>query len=272
MKFHPGSRVLIDDLFAELTTGFPDLHVYRLQELVNSKADPCIIVEESLEPEQVVAAFNSHNLQHLVQKNKGHFEKSLVSAGRLIKDGADYFKPDYCFPFEEPERTVTIPFRSSADKPALKKDALEFIEAIGSVSVTTSADAIIEELYMNAVIDAPREAAKKNIVVADPVSEIFLCQTEKWLQISCSDPFGSLDVSKFLHRMQEVYSKGAGNAINLSSGGGAGLGCVILFEQSTCLILGVQPRKKTKVTCLIPLGVSNRKRAEMKKSLHWFEI
>ncbi len=272
MKFKGKSQILIDDLFPELFSVFPDLDVYSLDEIKTESDKKGIVVDETLEPEQVVAAFNSHNLRHLVQKNKGHFEKSLVSAGRLIGSGSGYFDSHYAFSVETPSRTELIEFRGKNDKDNLMQVSNNFIEVINSMSVSTGANAIIEELYMNAVIDAPREAEKKGTTVHDPISSIFLCHTEKWLQISCSDPFGSLDVNKFLNRMQEVYTKGAGQAINLQAGNGAGLGCVILFEYSTCLILGVQPNKKTKVTCMIPLGVSNKQRAQMKKSLHWFQL
>lgn len=127
---------------------------------------------------------------------------------------------------------------------------------------------------MNAVFDAPREAVKFGGSDKQQMAEIFLAHSSKSLQISCSDLFGSLDVSKFLRRMNEIYEKGVGNAINLSveRGAGAGIGCVILFENCTSLILGVRHGKITKVTCVIPLGMRSRQREQMKKSLHWFEI
>jgi hypothetical protein len=54
--------------------------------------------------------------------------------------------------------------------------------------------------------------------------------------------------------------------------GGAGIGCVILFENSVSLIIGVNPGVQAKVTCILPMGVSNRQREKMKKSLHWFHV
>jgi hypothetical protein len=273
MKFYPGSAKLIDVDVPELKTEFPELHVFALDESGESSVTHCIFVEEGLEPDQVITAFNNRQLRHLVQKNKGQFEQTLISTGRLIRSGSNYFKSEYCFPDEPPQRSLLVQFGGREDKENLKKKSNEFLEIMQSPSVFTAADAIIEELYMNAVIDAPREAAKRGFPTESTVSELFLCQTNGWLQISCSDPFGSLEVSKFLQRMQEVYVKGAGVAINLADHDlGAGLGCVILFEQCTSLILGVDPGKKTKVTCMIPLGVSNRQRSQMKKSLHCVEF
>jgi hypothetical protein len=68
--------------------------------------------------------------------------------------------------------------------------------------------------------------------------------------------------------MDEVYKKGAGEAMNLREDGGAGLGCVIMFEHCEALFLGVMPGQKTLVSCIVPLGMSYRQRDQVKKSLH----
>jgi hypothetical protein len=175
--------------------------------------------------------------------------------------------------FETPAVTeVVLKFKDSNDKKNLKDSAMTFINEIGSDAVTQAADAIIEELYMNAIIDAPREAQKQNWNLPVNPSELFLARSDKVLQISCLDYFGSLDVNKVFRRMAEVYEKGAGQAINLNSGSGAGIGCILLFENSSGMVFGVRPKEKTKVTCLVPIGISNRQRAQMKKSLHWFSF
>lgn len=272
MKFHFGSEQLVGDDTSELSAKFPDVNVYTLSDSQTAPAEPCVFVEESLEPQQVVEVVQKRNLRHIVQKNEGYFGGSLAAAGRLLQSRNEYFQSEYCFSTEPILKTHLISFAGPADKAKLKTESTQFIELLKSAAVGSASDAIIEELYMNAVIDAPREAGHKGIKVQDPVCELFLCQTESWLQISCADPYGSLAVTKLIARMNEVYTRGAGNAINLEGNEGAGLGCMILFEQSVCLILGVHAGKKTKVTCLIPLGISNRRRAEMKKSIHWLEI
>lgn len=272
MKFHGSSNSLLDQLPVELQTAFPEINVYSVKDVGNHSQGASVFIDENLEPDQVVDVITKEDIHHVVQKNQGRFEGSLISTGRLVSALADYFRSDYCFFTDPPLDSLQINFRGPSEKPRLKQELMDFSLKTQSPSVQSSADAVVEELYMNAVIDAPREAARRGQPAVDKDCEIFLTRNAQWYQISCSDPYGSLEVRKFLGRMHEVYSKGAGEAINLDNAGGAGLGCVILFEQSSCLILGVEPGIRTKVTCLIPLGVSNRQRAQMKKSLHWFEL
>ena len=270
MKFHLGTQHLVADESSELTSKYPELNVYALGEIKQTFENPCVFVQDNLEPQAVVAAVKERGLRHIVQKSKGYFADALASAGRLIQ-GAECLEKEYCFSEERVSKSLTLTFRSRDDKEDLKKKSMKFVKSLSSPAVTSAGDAIIEELYMNAVIDAPREAQLLGIQVENPVCEMHFCQTENWPQISCTDPYGSLAVGKLISRMDEVYTKGAGQAINMDGTEGAGLGCVLLFEQSACLSLGVQAAQRTKVTCLIPLGISNRQRADMRKSLHWLE-
>ncbi len=271
MKIHSKEDPLFSDIPQDLIEDFPDVEVFLLKTPQKGRINS-IFVDENLEPSQVVEAIQSHKLHHVVQKNEGHFDEALKSAGMLVKNLAGYFDSQYCFSAQKPEKTRLISFTQTSDKPEMKKLAEEFVTPLKGPGVLATAEAIIEELYMNAMIDAPREAAKAGRGQKSEKCELFLCGTQNSLQISCTDPYGSLDIDHFLQRMNEVYKKGAGEAINLGPKGGAGLGCSILFEQSVCLILGVMKEKMTKVTCLVPLGKSQRKRSEMKKSLHWFEL
>ncbi len=272
MKIHFEESDLFADLPSELKGQFPHLELCPLQTKTDAVAKNSLFIDESLEPDQLIAAMKMQSLQYVLQKNQGRFEKDLMAVGNLFENPANYFRSEFSFAADPVLKSCKIEFASAADKEGLKKEAMTFVESIGSASVSQAAESVMEELYMNAVIDAPREAQKKGLSHSAVKSEFYLCQTEKYLQISCTDPYGSLEIQKFLSRMSEVYQKGAGDAINMQGGGGAGLGCVILFEHSCAMILGVQPRQKTKVTCVISLGVSNRQRAQMKKSLLWFEL
>jgi hypothetical protein len=272
MKFHGSSEALLDQIPVELQTAFPEIHVYAVRDGGPQGQGPSVFVDESLEPNQVVDVITKKDVNHVVQKNQGRFEGSLISTGRLVSALGDYFLSEYCFFIDPLQDSLKIDFRGPSDKLKIKQNLFSFAEKTKSLSVQSSADAVVEELYMNAVFDAPREAARRGQPVVDQACEIFLARNAHWFQISCTDPYGSLEVRRFLARMSEVYSRGAGEAINLTKTGGAGLGCVILFEHSSCLILGVDPGVRTKVTCLIPLGISNRNRSQMRKSLHWFEL
>jgi hypothetical protein len=272
VKIHFEESGLFADLSQELKSRFPDLQLCPLKSNSTSSAKNWVFVEENLEPDQLIAEMKMRSLQYILQRNSGRFEKDVLSAGLLFENRAGYFAPEFSFSPDPVVNKRLIKFSAPLEKDRMKKETMEFVDSIGSAGVSQAAEAVIEELYMNAILDAPREAVKKGLTIESSPSEFFLCQTEKTLQVSCSDAYGSLDIQKFLSRMKEVYEKGAGEVINMQGGGGAGLGCVILFEHSCALILGVRPGQQTKVTCLISLGISNRQRAQMKKSLLWFEL
>lgn len=236
-----------------------------------------ILASQNFEPSQVVGTLAKNKFRSLVQKRENHFEKDLnITAGILLNPDM-YFANGGRSTIANVNREFEFKFKSTADKPALKKAIEEFVAEIGSANVSESVDAILEELYMNAMLDAPKEAVNQGATeckyAAGGYAVIRIFQNETRLAIVCEDPFGSLNLTKLVNRMDEVYQKGAGTAICLDDkANGAGLGCVMMFEHCESLFLGVVPGQLTLVTCLIPLGVSNRKRAQMKKSLHLINV
>lgn len=271
MKLKSNDKAFFEGLSISVTDQFGDLSVVHLS-CWDTKEQKQIVVDDTLEPLQVILNITSKNINHLLQKNTGRFEEDLLFSGQLAGNPEAYFHDEFLAFNGDAKAQKKIEFKGAEDKSNLKALALEFIETLASAAVTQCAESVIEELYMNAAIDAPREGQKLGLSTDGKASSMFFARGDKYLQISCSDPYGSLKIEKFLARMNEVYEKGAGEVINMSGNGGAGLGCVILFENCCTMILGVQQKKMTKVTCLIPLGVSSRQRAQMKKSLHWFEI
>lgn len=262
---------LFESLEALDESQFPSVTLCRLPHWSGGEPEKTIVIEDSMEPAQVVIEAFGKKIPSIIQKNEKRFESDIANAARLKEFSSEYFKSNYTY-FSDPVQFMqTLVFSKTEHKAKMKEDALATIEKLNSPAVSQAAESIIEELYMNAVIDAPREAKKMGLTGSGTDCNIFIAAGEHDLQISCSDPYGALDISKFIARMNEVYEKGAGEVINLTAAGGAGLGCVILFENSYTMILGVESNVITKVTCTIPLGISSRRRAQMKKSLHWFQ-
>lgn len=237
-----------------------------------SSSQTTLLISDQLEPNQVVAALIQSSAQHLFQKNGDRFVEEFDSTVQMMKSPADYFSKGVLAILPDPTSHVQISYKSPQDKARMKEESSKFVLSLNSQNAAESAEAIVEELYMNSVIDAPREAKKLGFAETSESCLMELAANENRLVISCQDPYGSLDTKKFFQRMHEVYVKGAGDAINLTQAGGAGLGCVILFEHSARLILGVDKGKATRVTCVVPVGYSHRQRAQMKKSLHRIEF
>ncbi len=254
---------------------FCDLELIPPEDVKNQNPSKSILVCDNLLPEQVVSTLVDNPFQSLVQKRDSYFLQDLNASGDFLLNPESYFVDGGRRIVSNVENEIEIKFSSTMQKSQLLEQIEEFIGKFGSQNVKESGNAIVEELYMNAMFDAPKEAAskgQKNCSYEDGNSSIIrLFKSEGRLVMTCEDPFGSLDIRKFLKRMDEVYKKGAGDAINLRGEGGAGLGCVIMFEHCEALYLGVIPGQKTLVSCVIPLGLSNRQRAQVKKSLHLVE-
>lgn len=274
MKLMSSQCQLLNGVSLPSDEKFSGIRVYDASDVTSCASDPGprILISDQLEPAQVVRCLIDTGGSHIVQKNAKHFYDDIQMTGQFLIDPRDYFEnPGACL-LPNVIRKVAILYSSPQDKPRLKQQVADFIAPLHSQSISESVDAIIEELYMNAIFDAPREAlkrgAKNSSYQRGIYSAIRLHQSADRLVISCEDPFGSLDLKKFLSRMSEVYQKGAGNAINLRGEGGAGLGCVVIFEHSETLMLGVMPGRKTIVCCVLPLGLGNRQRDQLKKGLH----
>lgn len=254
---------------------FFDAKNYKVEDLLKEQSQKVIIVSDELSPEQVVRYVAETKVKSLVQKNGKFFVHDLRATANSLNDAGSYFESGGRSLLSTTEREVEIHFSSQAEKAELKRQVEKFLEVVQSQNVHESTNAIVEELYMNAMIDAPREAAKLGQASCTYGmglhSSIRLIIGDSRLVISCEDPFGSLVPSKIINRMNEVYKKGAGEAINLKGAGGAGLGCVIMFEHCEALHLGVKPGLKTLVSVIVPLGLSYRQRDNIKKSLNIIE-
>ncbi|MFN7728471.1 MAG: hypothetical protein ACK5P7_04890, partial [Bdellovibrio sp.] len=154
-----------------------------------------------------------------------------------------------------------------SQKDKVRKKIETFATKNGNQGCVESTIALFEEMFMNAMIDAPKEARKIGIQKA-PKATFHLAFDSRRLGIACEDPFGSLDLSKLLGRMHDVYAKGAGQTINLHEPGGAGLGCVLMLEHCALLAFGVDRARKTIVSALLHRNLSHKRRDEVKKSLH----
>ena len=265
MSTHP----LLQELSPEELVRWDGMNILDLREWNLNRSGDVFLTEE-LSADQVILEVYSKKINHLVQKNEKRLQTDMNVAKSLTQSRKEYFDSEFSFS-DQVSQKILLPFGSAAEKTKLRDEFTAFVEKDNNASLVQCALSVFEELYMNAMLDAPREAEKKGIT-NDRKSEFFLSTSADSLQISCTDFFGSLETDKLLARMHEVYEKGAGEVINMRDPGGAGIGCVILFENCVSLVIGVDPGRQTKVTCILPTGVSNRQREKMKKSLHWFHI
>lgn len=232
--------------------------------------NPSIDFREGLEPQMVVQNFIASEVSHLIQDNleltelklrvlRPHFENpNLFLSEQTIKSDP-YLKWIYTFETKNSKEQLLQSFHGYLEAQSFSQS---FVEATL---------VCLEEFFMNSTIDAPAEAKKRGYSMENSRVHFSLSIKESLCWLSCWDSYGALDVSKFLQRLNFVYQQGAGPAMNRGPGG-AGLGCMILFENCMSLALASSPHLGTRFVCFLPVRSNGRKRASLKKSLHHFKI
>lgn len=190
-------------------------------------------------------------------------------------------------PLEAASHLVTqfYSFHNSKNKDNIVREVKEYVEVHvpGSRNILEAVALIADEMYMNAIFDAPTNPTGQHIFAnkdrAEEVSidesqpaQIFLCHDENWIIIGCVDPFGSLQVQPLLKRINETYKDNGMAHVRESGSGGAGLGCRLMFEYSTSMYIGVKKQQKTIFVCKLPLKKSHKAMANMPKNIHFLEV
>jgi hypothetical protein len=70
-----------------------------------------------------------------------------------------------------------------------------------------------------------------------------------------------------VERISFCYKIGPGSAMNME-GGGVGIGCYMMIEQSNSFLMAVQPGKKSVVGAAVLLGLPKKLILSIPKNLH----
>jgi hypothetical protein len=135
-----------------------------------------------------------------------------------------------------------------------------------------------EELLMNALYDAPRNAdgAERHATLdrrlgvelgADETVHMRYGCDGQTLAVAVSDPFGSLSRKAVTERLKKVR-----DGIPKPNAGvaGAGLGLVMTYSVANQLIFSVSPGRLTEVTAVLHVGGSNRAAQERGTAVHFY--
>jgi signal transduction histidine kinase len=164
------------------------------------------------------------------------------------------------------ERAVT----TDADKRAAMNEVCAWAEGHGvRRPVLHRLASVVDELLMNALLDAPREARPRE--VADGRALLRWSCDERVLAVSVADDFGSLsqrDIIDHVRRARRDRGRprlGAGPRI------GAGLGLYLVFANVASLIVNVERGRRTEVVCLFDRPRRERPAVSSRvRSLHVF--
>lgn len=148
--------------------------------------------------------------------------------------------------------TVKLRPRTSHDRDVAVTEVTSLAERAGApVRVAKRVGEVAHEMVMNAMYDAPVDAAG--------------------IPLQIVDPFGRLERHHVLDGILRGRKAGGGGEVLDTSGGGAGLGLSRIHSQSTAMIVDVERGRSTSVTSFFDLDVSPRDARTMPVSLHLFE-
>jgi hypothetical protein len=257
------SAVALSDDVLKLGENFQLIH----SSLWKKRAcDPTVACwSNELEPGDVLRVITDGATCSVLQSDPEDFSEDVRAWVGIRENSSTYFQDPIRALLPSAKLARPLIITDAIEKETLRLAINRYSAQFGNKGCQEACEAIFEEMFMNAMLDAPQESSIKK-----PGSRVsfFLGCDERRLGIACQDAYGSLKIEKLLSRMKEVYEKGAGAAINMENSGGAGLGCTIMVEKSSLIAFGVQPGQSTVVSCLIHRKSSNRHRSELKKSLH----
>ncbi len=248
-----------------------------------------IAVGSSLEPATLVDQYLRYGYSHICQQDGHEFARELRSSELMIKDKsafknfpiASILTPDDLGKTSEEALTlVDFEFSSSTQKREALVEVGSGLDSIG-LSKTLAEDIIgvADEMFTNAIYNAPFVDGKTHVnpgvsrhnfeirLEKGKHGRLLLAHDESRLVIGCEDRYGSLSLRKYVSKIKATLDHGAAATMNFGSGG-AGLGSYIIFNSGCSLYVGVWPGEATIFCCVIPLGMSNRKRIQLAKNLH----
>jgi hypothetical protein len=235
---------------------------------IKNKLSSSILVNEDLENCDVINQINQNKYTAILNKRSPYYIRDVIRTSKIIDNPDIYFKDPLKLVFEEIPRSFRINFNKKEDKQRIITEAVKFFQEIRSSMALEAIYAVIEELFMNSIYDAAREAKKFNLPINVKDSELMISHDSELIIISCIDYYGSLNIQKFLNRMQLVSNNGSGNSINMDAEkGGAGIGCYILFNHCLDLVIGVNHGKCTRFTCIFPFRMGQRNFSSITKSI-----
>ena len=133
---------------------------------------------------------------------------------------------------------------------------------------------LAHELLMNAIYDAPVDAAGRAKYAADRKADVRLADNERpavrvatdgaHLALQVRDPFGRLERR---HVVDGLARGLAGGELD-REGGGAGLGLTLCHNASSTLVFDVVRGRHTEVTAIVELDANLRELRTQAKSLH----
>jgi hypothetical protein len=238
----------------------------------------------NLSPEALINSYLCDGFSHICQ-SKGHeYGLELDSVDRLMAKPESFFDNNVEATLGQGTRLFERQFSQISEKASMLADITKSWESFSlPKSFSDELILVIDELFTNAIFNAPVVDLKtqnnpglsrqRTDVGMHPgkFGKISLAYDRSRLVVSCSDPYGTLNLNTYLQKVLATYEVGADYSMNFGAGG-AGIGSFIIFNSASSLYFGVKPGIETLISCVFPLHLSGKKRAMLPKHLHCIQL
>lgn len=263
------TEVLISEpLQLPKTSPFPEL----LKD--SSNLNPAAIVHSNHWAQNQMLELAASGLHHCFLNTLSPLvESELYSSLKIESNPLDFLSNPLPFWFRNKPETLVLSFKKKTDKLEMMRQMEPFIERTGSRLVQEHVRILFQELFMNAIFDAPRAGKTKGISASKKGCEIILAYDHEKFVISCTDHYGALDPLLMVKRIKDLLLAESTKVVNFDRKiGGAGIGSSLLFRYSSTLSIVVAEEKCTRVSCTVPLKMSQKKFNLLEKNLHYIKI
>lgn len=235
--------------------------------------DCIFLFPNSLTKDELLNKVSSGQMSCLINCNGSNFKSELLTAIKIKAHPKEFIYEPTSFLFNKEYKEKTLVFNQSTNKTHLFKIIEEFLDETNSRLVKDNSRILFEELFMNSVFDAPKEANSRRIEIPQQDAEMTIAFDNSKVVISCLDRYGLLNTRKFIQRINKIITQGTDELINFDpKKGGAGIGSSLIYRYSSTLCIVVDQNQASRVTVTIPLKMSFKKFESLKKNLQIIEI
>jgi len=231
------------------------------------------IYSDAWKENEVLGLASTGQYPCLLNSNSPFFESHLRSSLLIQTNPSEFLTNPLPFLFQNEPLSLTLSFQKKSDKLEMMKQFEAFVSLTKSQLALDNVRILFQELFMNALYDAPNEAKKLGFAADKKSRQMLFAFDSDKLIISCFDPYGSLDPLSLIKRIEKIIHSNTTQMINFDPNkGGAGIGCSLLYRYSSHLSLVVEEGKRTRVTCTIPLKMSQRKFELLEKNIQYIKM
>ncbi len=254
-----------EQMMRDLQPDINSLYICPTRKTFNAAQNKmAVLFEDSITDNQLLELVLYHNVRHIVQNSIQPVQGKLELVKKLSYNSDAYFDVDFAL-LSDTAANKIFEFNHLTSRDRLIHQICEFANLDPTSSRSTRPLQTVEELVMNAQVNAVGSKPKD----AKIMSHLKVEFQDNLLAFSAIDPYGLLDIKKFLKKIEAGHALGLDQSMNFGKGG-AGVGSSLIFQNSDTVFLGVLATRKTRVSVIMPYNVTERKYDGMQKSIHIF--